>query len=255
MPARLGRLHRFCRSGCRRRSASIAPCRTTLVLPAAGSPARSRGRSSAPQAKRETLIAERDALGLPLDRDARGRRRRQRHSDDRGGGLGVAYHAKPATAAAADARIEWRTTSRRLLYAQGYPKKRLEWRILGGRPAHVGGDRGQARRRPSARRRRSRSRCRRRRRCALHLGLDRAGVGMAQLDTSAERGPGIGFEKGAGGRNLAQRGGGGRRRSARTSGAGASGRPCRSGFPDLCGTPTRASPCRAMLRTARQRLS
>ena len=37
-------------------------------------------------------------------------------------GLGIAYHAKPATAAAADARIEANDLTA-LLYAQGYPRK------------------------------------------------------------------------------------------------------------------------------------
>jgi phosphoserine phosphatase len=37
-------------------------------------------------------------------------------------GLGVAYHAKAATAAAADARIEANDLTA-LLYAQGYPRK------------------------------------------------------------------------------------------------------------------------------------
>jgi phosphoserine phosphatase len=75
-------------------------------------------------AKRETLIAERDALGLaaaqtlavgdgandiPMIEEA---------------GLGVAYHAKPRTAAAADARIEYGDLTA-LLYAQGY--KRADW--------------------------------------------------------------------------------------------------------------------------------
>ena len=74
--------------------------------------------------KRETLIAERDALGLasaqtlavgdgandiPMIEEA---------------GLGVAYHAKPKTAAAADARIEYGNLTA-LLYAQGY--KRADW--------------------------------------------------------------------------------------------------------------------------------
>jgi phosphoserine phosphatase len=39
-------------------------------------------------------------------------------------GLGVAYHAKPATAAAADARIDYNDLTA-LLYAQGIP--RSEW--------------------------------------------------------------------------------------------------------------------------------
>jgi phosphoserine phosphatase len=75
-------------------------------------------------AKCETLIAERDALGLssaqtlavgdgandiPMIEEA---------------GLGVAYHAKPKTAAAADARIEHGDLTA-LLYAQGY--KRADW--------------------------------------------------------------------------------------------------------------------------------
>jgi phosphoserine phosphatase len=74
--------------------------------------------------KRETLIAERDALGLdhsetlavgdgandiPMIEEA---------------GLGVAYHAKPKTAAAAAARIEHGDLTV-LLHAQGY--SRAEW--------------------------------------------------------------------------------------------------------------------------------
>jgi phosphoserine phosphatase len=74
--------------------------------------------------KRETLLAERDALGLaatqtlaigdgandiPMIEEA---------------GLGIAYHAKPKTAAAADARIEHGDLTT-LLYAQGY--KRSDW--------------------------------------------------------------------------------------------------------------------------------
>jgi len=74
--------------------------------------------------KRETLIAERDAHGLaqaetmavgdgandiPMIEEA---------------GLGIAYHAKPKTAAAADARIEHGDLTA-LLYAQGY--RRADW--------------------------------------------------------------------------------------------------------------------------------
>ena len=74
--------------------------------------------------KRETLIAERDRLGLtsaqtlavgdgandiPMIEEA---------------GLGVAYHAKPKTAAAAAARIEYGDLTT-LLYAQGY--RRADW--------------------------------------------------------------------------------------------------------------------------------
>jgi len=74
--------------------------------------------------KRETLIAERDARGLaqaetlavgdgandiPMIEEA---------------GLGIAYHAKPKTAAAADARIEHGDLTA-LLYAQGY--RRADW--------------------------------------------------------------------------------------------------------------------------------
>jgi len=39
-------------------------------------------------------------------------------------GLGIAYHAKPKTAAAADARIEYGDLTA-LLYVQGY--KRADW--------------------------------------------------------------------------------------------------------------------------------
>ncbi|WP_116091342.1 phosphoserine phosphatase SerB [Sphingomonas crusticola] len=74
--------------------------------------------------KRDTLIAEREALGLlreetlavgdgandiPMIEEA---------------GLGVAYHAKPKTAAAAAARIEHGDLTT-LLYAQGY--RRADW--------------------------------------------------------------------------------------------------------------------------------
>ena len=74
--------------------------------------------------KRATLIAERDAIGLS---------RQQTLAVGDGAndipmieeaGLGVAYHAKPSTAAAADARIDHGDLTA-LLYAQGY--KRADW--------------------------------------------------------------------------------------------------------------------------------
>ena len=56
-------------------------------------------------------------------------------------GLGIAYRAKPAVAAVADARIEANDLTA-LLYAQGYARQGLG-RGLGRRAAHVGGDRGE----------------------------------------------------------------------------------------------------------------
>ena len=74
--------------------------------------------------KRDTLIAERDALGL----DARATLAVGDGANDiamiEEAGLGIAYHAKPRTAAAADARIEHGDLTA-LLYAQGY--KRADW--------------------------------------------------------------------------------------------------------------------------------
>jgi phosphoserine phosphatase len=61
--------------------------------------------------REETLAVGDGANDIPMLREA---------------GLGVAYHAKPATAAAAAARIEHNDLSA-LLYAQGYPRSR--WQI------------------------------------------------------------------------------------------------------------------------------
>jgi len=74
--------------------------------------------------KRETLIAERDARGLtPAQTLAVGDGANDIPMIEEAG-LGVAYHAKPKTAAAADARIEHGDLTA-LLYAQGY--KRADW--------------------------------------------------------------------------------------------------------------------------------
>ncbi len=71
--------------------------------------------------KRETLIAERDAAGLtPQQTLAVGDGANDIPMIEEAG-LGVAYHAKPKTAAAADARIEHGDLTA-LLYAQGYAK-------------------------------------------------------------------------------------------------------------------------------------
>ena len=78
-------------------------------------------------------------------------------------GLGIAYHAKPAAAAAADARIEANDLTRAALTRRAI-RGRSGWRT---RPP-AGSCRRRwrrARRRPSVRRRRSRCRCRRRRGC------------------------------------------------------------------------------------------
>ncbi len=60
-----------------------------------------------------------NALGIALAADPGGGRRRQRPGDDPGGGLGVAYHAKPVVAAAAGAAIRDNDLTA-LLYLQGY---------------------------------------------------------------------------------------------------------------------------------------
>jgi len=74
--------------------------------------------------KRETLIAERDGSGLtPAQTLAVGDGANDIPMIEEAG-LGIAYHAKPKTAAAADARIEHGDLSA-LLYAQGY--KRADW--------------------------------------------------------------------------------------------------------------------------------
>lgn len=74
--------------------------------------------------KRETLIAERDALGLSPDQTLAVGDGANDIPMIEEAGLGVAYHAKPKTAAAADARIEYGDLSA-LLYAQGY--RRADW--------------------------------------------------------------------------------------------------------------------------------
>jgi len=74
--------------------------------------------------KRETLVAERDALGLtPGQTLAVGDGANDIPMIEEAG-LGVAYHAKPKTAAAADARIEHGDLTA-LLYTQGY--RRADW--------------------------------------------------------------------------------------------------------------------------------
>jgi len=74
--------------------------------------------------KRETLVAERDALGLtPGQTLAVGDGANDIPMIEEAG-LGIAYHAKPKTAAAADARIEHGDLTT-LLYAQGY--RRADW--------------------------------------------------------------------------------------------------------------------------------
>ena len=76
------------------------------------------------QTKRETLEAERIALGLkPEEVLAVGDGANDIPMIE-SAGLGVAYHAKPKTAAAAHARIDYNDLTA-LLYAQGYPK--AEW--------------------------------------------------------------------------------------------------------------------------------
>ena len=74
--------------------------------------------------KRETLIAERDALGLTPGQTLAVGDGANDIAMIEEAGLGIAYHAKPKTAAAADARIEYGDLTA-LLYAQGY--KRAEW--------------------------------------------------------------------------------------------------------------------------------
>ena len=73
-------------------------------------------------AKVETLIAERDALGLsPQQTLAVGDGANDIPMIE-AAGLGVAYHAKPKTAAAAAARIDGGDLTA-LLYAQGWPRR------------------------------------------------------------------------------------------------------------------------------------
>jgi len=74
--------------------------------------------------KRETLIAERDTLGLAPEQTLAVGDGANDIPMIEEAGLGVAYHAKPKTAAAADARIEHGDLTA-LLYAQGY--RRADW--------------------------------------------------------------------------------------------------------------------------------
>lgn len=75
-------------------------------------------------AKREALIAEAAAMGIGLDAALAVGDGANDIAMIEAAGLGVAYHAKPRTAAAADARIDKGDLSA-LLYAQGYP--RADW--------------------------------------------------------------------------------------------------------------------------------
>jgi phosphoserine phosphatase len=76
--------------------------------------------------KRETLIAERTALGIaPEETMAVGDGANDIPMIEEAG-LGIAFRAKPKTAAAADARIEHRDLTA-LLYAQGYA--RADWSV------------------------------------------------------------------------------------------------------------------------------
>jgi phosphoserine phosphatase len=75
-------------------------------------------------AKRETLIAERDLLGLSVAETLAVGDGANDIPMIEEAGLGIAYRAKPKTAAAADARIEHGDLTA-LLYAQGY--KRADW--------------------------------------------------------------------------------------------------------------------------------
>jgi phosphoserine phosphatase len=74
--------------------------------------------------KRETLIAEREALGLSADATLAVGDGANDIPMIEEAGLGIAYHAKPRTAAAATARIEHCDLTA-LLYAQGY--RRADW--------------------------------------------------------------------------------------------------------------------------------
>lgn len=72
-------------------------------------------------AKRETLIAEADALGIGLELALAVGDGANDIPMIEMAGLGAAYHAKPKTAAAAGARIDYNDLTA-LLYAQGYAK-------------------------------------------------------------------------------------------------------------------------------------
>jgi phosphoserine phosphatase len=74
--------------------------------------------------KRETLIAERLTLGLSPDETLAVGDGANDIPMIQEAGLGIAYHAKPITAAAADARVEYGNLTA-LLYAQGY--RRADW--------------------------------------------------------------------------------------------------------------------------------
>jgi len=74
--------------------------------------------------KRETLISEQKTLGLTRDETLAVGDGANDIPMIQEAGLGIAYHAKPKTAAAADARIEYGDLTA-LLYAQGY--KRADW--------------------------------------------------------------------------------------------------------------------------------
>ena len=84
------------------------------------------GRSSAPTAKLETLIAERDSLKLPAAATLAVGDGANDIPMIQAAGLGVAYHAKPKTAAAAAARIDACDLTA-LLYAQGYARR--DWAV------------------------------------------------------------------------------------------------------------------------------
>src|SRR3546814_3430801 len=71
-----------------------------------------------------TLLAEAEAARIPLDATLAVGDGANDVPMIEAAGLGVAYHAKPKTAAAAHARIEHNDLSA-LLYAQGYPAS--EW--------------------------------------------------------------------------------------------------------------------------------
>ena len=74
--------------------------------------------------KRETLVAEVEALGITLAETLAVGDGANDIPMIQAAGLGIAYHAKPKTAAAAGARID-RGDLTALLYAQGY--KRADW--------------------------------------------------------------------------------------------------------------------------------
>ena len=76
------------------------------------------------ETKRRTLIETAASLGIPVDFALAVGDGANDISMLQAAGLGVAYHAKPKTAAAADARIEHNDLTA-LLYAQGYSRR--EW--------------------------------------------------------------------------------------------------------------------------------